>query len=259
MLLLSSVRLCAVLTVKPANKGQYRAMYKGFKMIGIYKITNRINGKFYIGQSNNIERRFMEHKTPHGTITSIKLAIKKYGKENFLFEILEECKLEELDAKEVFWIETLKPQYNRCSGGMGARNHFVSDELKEHLRKQSLKYWQKLDESEKRKRIERMHSKRPTIIVTDDMKRKLRKANTGKKQTVETIEKRKATIQRMKENGYVQTNAGHRKRVVCVETNQIFESVKDAGNYFSVHPSSITGVLKGKYKTCKGKHFKYVV
>ena len=32
-------------------------------MIGIYKITNKENGKCYVGQSNNIERRFSEHKT----------------------------------------------------------------------------------------------------------------------------------------------------------------------------------------------------
>ncbi|MDR0677008.1 MAG: GIY-YIG nuclease family protein [Elusimicrobiota bacterium] len=35
-------------------------------MIGIYKITNNINGKTYIGQSRNIERRWKDHKSKHG-------------------------------------------------------------------------------------------------------------------------------------------------------------------------------------------------
>lgn len=64
-------------------------------MIGIYKITNKINGKFYIGQSNNINRRFQEHITK-GQLSRIPLdiAIQKYGKENFLYETLEECSID---------------------------------------------------------------------------------------------------------------------------------------------------------------------
>lgn len=70
-------------------------------MIGIYKITNKINGKFYIGQSNDIERRFNEHCTKwKQSRIPLDLAIHKYGKENFLFEVLEECDLEELNQKE---------------------------------------------------------------------------------------------------------------------------------------------------------------
>lgn len=102
-------------------------------MIGIYKITNKINGKFYIGQSIDIKRRFIEHKTPHGTMTSIKLAIKKYGKENFSFEIIEECEVEQLDEKEIYWIEKLNPIYNRCSGGSGSKDHYLSQETRKHL------------------------------------------------------------------------------------------------------------------------------
>ena len=90
-------------------------------MIGIYKITNKINGKFYIGQSNNIDRRFQEHITK-GQLSRIPLdiAIQKYGKKNFLYEILEECSIDQLDEREKYWIEKLqaiKYGYNCSAGG----------------------------------------------------------------------------------------------------------------------------------------------
>lgn len=90
-------------------------------MIGIYKITNKINGKIYIGQSNNIKRRFSEHQTK-GTTSRIPLdvAIQKYGKENFDYEILEECTLEQLNEKEKYWIQyfnSIENGYNLSEGG----------------------------------------------------------------------------------------------------------------------------------------------
>ena len=53
-------------------------------IIGIYKITNIINNKSYIGQSANIERRFKEHcYKGYRSGIMLDIAIKKYGKENF--------------------------------------------------------------------------------------------------------------------------------------------------------------------------------
>lgn len=90
-------------------------------MIGIYKITNILNNKIYIGQSNNIQRRFSEHKT-RGVKSSIPVdvAIAKHGKENFCFEIVEEVLLEELNSHEEFWIifyNSKKNGYNCSDGG----------------------------------------------------------------------------------------------------------------------------------------------
>lgn len=73
-------------------------------MIGIYKITNKINNKCYIGQSIHIERRWSEHCFPSKT-SKISLAIQKYGKNNFNFEVIEECVITELDEKESYWIK----------------------------------------------------------------------------------------------------------------------------------------------------------
>lgn len=60
-------------------------------MIGIYKYTNKINNKTYIGLSNNIERRKNEHQyfANHIQDTYFHKALYKYGIENFDFEILE--------------------------------------------------------------------------------------------------------------------------------------------------------------------------
>lgn len=73
-------------------------------MIGIYKITNKINQKCYIGQSIHIEKRWKEHVdlAPTGE-TLLYKAFRKYGIENFIFEIIEECQANQLGAKEKYW------------------------------------------------------------------------------------------------------------------------------------------------------------
>ena len=87
-------------------------------MIGIYKITNKNTGKVYIGQSDNIERRLSEHKQKR--TQTIDNYINVLGVENFDFEILEECKKEDLDLKEKEYIKKYNSQiegYNIQSGG----------------------------------------------------------------------------------------------------------------------------------------------
>lgn len=69
--------------------------------IGIYKIENLINNKIYIGQSIHIEKRWSEH-CQNSSKSLIGQAIKKYGKENFSFQILEEV----LDISELNNLET---------------------------------------------------------------------------------------------------------------------------------------------------------
>lgn len=95
---------------------------------GIYKITNTINAKVYIGQSVCIERRWKEHKErafrPTHAQYNIPLyrAMRKYGLHVFTFEILEKCFPEELNTQEQYWIcklQSSNPQYgyNLTAGG----------------------------------------------------------------------------------------------------------------------------------------------
>ena len=104
-------------------------------MIGIYKITNKVNQKVYIGQSCDIHRRWLEHiragqpdkyagKGERDTNTPIHKAMQKYGIDNFKLEILQECKREELNHLEKSFILEYKKQrielYNLSEGGQDA-------------------------------------------------------------------------------------------------------------------------------------------
>lgn len=96
-------------------------------MIGIYKITNKINNKSYIGQSINIEHRWKEHLSRIDDKQfdyAIYNAFRKYGIENFNFEIIEQCKENELNDKEIYWIDYYNSYYdgyNMNLGGNGLR------------------------------------------------------------------------------------------------------------------------------------------
>ena len=88
----------------------------------IYKITNNLNGKVYIGQTNNPKRRFQEHKMMGYESNSNKVlyqAFQKYGLENFSFEIIEQ--VSNYNEREKYWIQyynCLVPNgYNMTEGG----------------------------------------------------------------------------------------------------------------------------------------------
>ena len=92
-------------------------------MIGIYKITEIKNPKmFYIGKSNDIERRFKEHiyKTSKQSRIPFDDYITEKGVNTFKYEILEECNLEQLNEKEQYWIIKLnaKNSGNKFDGGL---------------------------------------------------------------------------------------------------------------------------------------------
>lgn len=103
-------------------------MIKEFKLSGIYKITNKINGKFYVGSSNSIFGRWLNHASwiTNDTHNNYKLsrAVKKYGLENFSFEILEIHPTVGLNAKEQHYLDTLCKAQEYING---ESNFFVTN------------------------------------------------------------------------------------------------------------------------------------
>lgn len=114
--------------------------------IGIYKITNTVNGKVYIGKSHNIEERFKQHieglngkrnHNPH-----FQSVWNKYGKSNFKFEIIHPLKRyveEEISDLEIYYISKYNSTdanygYNFQCGGQGGK---LSERHKEIMKQQS--------------------------------------------------------------------------------------------------------------------------
>lgn len=93
-------------------------MRKGY----IYVITNKINGKQYVGQTaRDVETRFLEHCSEKKGYSKLHNAIQKYGWQNFYVETLEEIPLSDLNEREVYWINKLQTRdkgYNIAIGGM---------------------------------------------------------------------------------------------------------------------------------------------
>lgn len=89
---------------------------------GIYKFTSKTTNLSYIGQSVDIARRYNEHKRVDDGY-SFHNAIKKYGWEDFEFEILEYCDIDKLNDREKYWIayyDTYYHGYNETPGGEGS-------------------------------------------------------------------------------------------------------------------------------------------
>lgn len=105
-------------------------------MIGIYKITNKITNKCYIGQSIHIEERFKEHLwRSHNS--SIHQAIMDEGLDNFTFEVLEECPQSKLNEREKYWIsyyDSFLNGYNRSRGGETGCQYDPEEILKDYLK-----------------------------------------------------------------------------------------------------------------------------
>lgn len=106
-------------------------------MIGIYKITNLINGKIYIGQSVDIDKRIKDHfwkarcKKDVSYNSALHSAIRKYGEQNFKYEVLEECTVDVIDERERYYIQkfkSLSPSgYNILVGGQAFRKDMAKE------------------------------------------------------------------------------------------------------------------------------------
>lgn len=203
----------------------------------IYKITNKINGKIYIGQTvRNVKVRFKEHCRHKNTY--IERAIQKHGDKNFIVEtICEADSIDKLNELEKKYISLYKSNdvnfgYNLCEGGKNTKGF-------RHKKESKLKM------SEAKSKLY-MGNKNPFY---------------GKHHSKEQCEKwsiqRKGLSHMSEESRKKLFNSHHKSPVINITTNERFNSIKEAAEKYGIEATHITRVCKGKRKSCKGYQFVY--
>lgn len=133
---------------------------------GIYKITEKSSGKSYIGQSIDIARRFYEHQT--STLDWHKLI--QENPTNWEYSIIEQCKENELDAREKYWIE----YYDSCKYGfnktLGNHQNFLDLKLPQSFYNELIRaikkdLWCDIHSFSQIKNIEIIDNKEDTYIL----------------------------------------------------------------------------------------------
>ena len=145
-------------------------------MIGIYKIISP-SGKIYIGQSIDIDRRWKEHISMKDKgLSKLKNSILKYGSENHIFEIIEECEIEILNDREGYWqdhYESVRKGLNCFRTKTTDRSGYMCEESKLKL-------------SNSRKAKPDINFKKRGIPLSDEHKNAISRANKGNYHSDET-------------------------------------------------------------------------
>lgn len=267
---------------------------------GVYQIRNIINDKIYIGSSKNLEYRYKSHfralNRGNHENRYLQRAYNKYGKSNFIFEIIEFCKVDLIFEIEQYWInqyiDTLKcyninknascppsrtkEQGNTCHFSKEMREHLSKIQKQRYIDNPQLRQILSNNRKGKYKGTENCQSKPVICLETNQLYACLREAqeNTGINHTcisaccrkkalqaggfhwVYLQEYNKLTPQEI-QNILNDCQRHSTKQVVCLETKEIFTSVTEAAKIFETTPSSITQVCKGFLKSIKGYRFVY--
>ena len=207
----------------------------------VYKITNAINGKFYIGMTKRaLSKRWSQHlyaSKKDSNYSRIAKAIRKYGRDNFSIEVIESLgSLDEMKAAEIRLIASLNPAYNVTSGGDGAPGHTMSDEAREAARQRALgnklnlgRKWtdaQKKAMSEKRKGC---RAPKPTKLMISVRAENMRRAA-----------------------------AKARKKVICLSDGRVYNSAKEASLSYGFHTATVSSVCTGHRKAARKLKFAYL-
>ena len=162
----------------------------------IYKITNNINGKIYIGKTkHSIEYRYNEHlknaRLGVKYVSYLYRAMNEYGTENFSVAEIECCDIDVLDERERFWIKELRSQdskvgYNIQEGGNGGATR-SSEFVLTQKQLDALEKGRHLPSSQKQK--EQLANRRRGCVVSEETRRKISEANLGRKASEETKQK----------------------------------------------------------------------
>lgn len=270
-------------------------------MACIYQIKNIVNNKIYIGstQKENSHLRKHEHfcklNGNYHNNKHLQSSWNKYGKENFIFEIIEDLvfpvEYEYIMSRELYFIKILNPSYNVARETKGGKlGRVISEEQKEHLR--NLNTGRKVSDETKAK-IKLARSKQ---VITKEHKRNIslstkgisknkgrkqseeQKENTSKKvlelnrlgigfHSKESKEKRTKTLKvkfntlEMKEKLKLSARNRNRKIFIGYDSNHNvigeFSNQTEAGEILNLKASEIGAVLRQKQKTTKGYSFVY--
>lgn len=238
----------------------------------VYCHINKVNGKRYIGKTNNIASRWSGNGSAYlrgrGKNTIFANAIKKYGWDNFEHIILEDGLTdEEASEREVYYIELYKTNivkhgnaygYNMTDGGEGAAGRVISDETREKMKISHLGY---VVSEETKAKISQSLKGRDTL--SKEARAKLGQHNSvvlkGRKLPPDRVE---AIRQLSKERG-ISELARQRsreqtiKQVINIDTGEIFECMKDACEKYDISATHLSAACRGRRKTAKGYRWKY--
>lgn len=226
----------------------------------IYITTNNINGKQYIGQHKG-----QPNDNYLGSGTTIKKALKKYGKENFSKEILCYCQTrEEADEKEKFYISLFDAVndnqfYNNAEGGQGGDGWRACHKwLTEHP-EEAQKIYQ-----ENGKRLQQWGKNHPQEFQEKVVAPMLKGAAEWRKTHPEEVQQRMIKVngakqkwqQEHSEEYQTQVNkwrqAGseaNSQKILCVTTGEIFPSQCEAARTYKIQQGNISKCLKGERKS----------
>lgn len=221
----------------------------------IYKITNKINGKVYIGQTirkYGFRQRYSYDLAKNTKNLHLKSSIEKYGIENF--NIDEEFDIayskEELDNKEKYWISYYKSNntdfgYNLQDGGSNGK---PTQEVRERMSKNNPKYLLgKHHTEETKKKIGARLKGRKLAPLKEETKLKISKTLTGRKLPIETKIKIKKSRENINQYG---KNNPMARAVRCITTGKEFETLKEASEYYNTYSSSIVKSCNNNYYSC---------
>lgn len=212
-------------------------------------------------------------------------AIQKYGWNSFKHDILLKIQCETLDEL-LFWLNTFEQYYiekydsfyngyNSTLGGDGTRgvqlfgekNSFYGKHHTEETKQKigNVNRGRKHTEEAKRKMSESQKIAQLGHKVSDETRKKISEANRNRDKEInrrisETKKGKKLTEQHkqnIKNSAPRGKNHKRAKKVICIETGEVFDTTSQAADVYGVSRGMITMCCKGERKSVKGKHFKY--
>lgn len=218
------------------------------KNSGIYIIKNIINDNFYLGSSNNFNKRKSEHirklrKNKHHSIY-LQRAWNKYTESNFIFEIFFYCELTSARFFEQYFLDLLNPVYNM------AKNATAPMQGRKHKPETIIKFKSKIQPKGKDSCC--FGKKTP-----DDVKQKQRLKKLGSRRSEETKNKMSNTAKRVNSISRIDREKTKKKIEDCA--GNTFNSLIDAAKFWNVAVSTICDNLKGRSFALKnGVQFRYL-